>query len=191
MCWARVDKKKRGAKKDNAFYKKHGQEASKESAAFCVGLASVTVAAAAAEEGVGGGLARWLAPAGDMLEERIAMDGGDGRAVPEGVGELEPGSLSARKRKQRGRRDEADEFLGEDLNDEEPAAARSPSKMRSDCIAQDGRTAARTTARLPRSTRERGGQEEGSWSHEDEPGPETRRAKAQEEQRCRGRRTTT
>lgn len=188
MCWARVDKK-RGAKKDNAFYRKHGQEASKETAGFGVGPASVTVAAAAAE-GVGGGLTRWLAPAGDMLEERIAMDGGDDRAVPEGVGELEPGSLSARKRKC-GRRDEADEFLGEDLNDEEPAAARSPSKMRSDCIAQDGRTAARTTARLPRSTRERGGQEEGSWSHEDEPGPETRRAKAQEEQRCRGRRTTT
>ena len=166
MRWARVDdKKKRGAKKDSAFYKKHGLEAGKESAGFGVVPASVTVAAAAAAEEGGGGLARRLAPAGDTLEERIAMDGD---AVPDGVREWDlgkPGSLSGKRK--RGRRDEVDEFLGEDLNDEEPVAP--PSKMRSDYIAQDGRTAARTTARLPRRARGRGGQqEEGSWSHEDE-----------------------
>lgn len=180
MRWARVDdKKKRGAKKDSAFYRKHGQEAGKESAGFGVVPASVTVAAAAAAEegggGDGGGLARRLAPAGDTLEERITMDGGDDKAVAEGVREWDlgkPGSLSGKRK--RGRRDEVDEFLGEDLNDEEPAAP--PSKMRSDYIAQDGRTATRTTARLPRRARGRGGQqEEGNWLHEDEDSRSRRR----------------
>ena len=171
MRWARVDdKKKRGAKKDSAFYRKHGQEAGKESAGFGVVPASVTVAAAVAEEGSGGGLARRLAPAGDTLEERIAMDGGDDRAAVEGVREWDlgkPGSLSGKRK--RGRRDEVDEFLGEDLIDDEPAAPSPPSKMRSDYIAQDGRTATRTAARLPRRARGRGGQqEEGAWLHEEE-----------------------
>jgi hypothetical protein len=84
MRWARIDDmKKRGAKKDSAFYRKHGQEAGKDSAGFGIVPASVTVDTAAVEGG--GGLARRLAPAGDMLEERIMMDGGDDMAAVEGV----------------------------------------------------------------------------------------------------------
>ena len=161
MRWARLDdKKKRGAKKDSAFYRKHGEDAGKESAGFGVVPASATVAAAAAGGEDGGGLARRLAPAGDTLEERITMEGGDGRGVREW--DLGKPAVLDRKRK-RGRRDEVDEFLGDDLDDEEPAAP--PSKMRSDYIAQDGRT----PGRPPRRARGRGGiQEESNWHESDE-----------------------
>ncbi len=137
MRWARVDdKKKRGAKKDSAFYKKHGVEAGKESAGFGVVPASATAAAAAAE---GGSLARRLGPVGDTLENRISS------------------SSPGRKRK-RGGKDDIDEFLGEDMNEEEPAEP--PSKMRSDYIVQAGRV----TARLPKRTRGR----EGNWAEDEE-----------------------
>jgi len=171
MRWARVDdKKKRGAKKDSAFYRKHGVDAGKESAGFGVVPASATVAAAAAE---GGSLARRLGPVGDTLEERIAVtDVEDDKVATaaDGVREWDLGkpgvegvtlenrissSPPGRKRK-RGGKDDIDEFLADD---EEPAA-EPPSKMRSDYIAQTGRI----TARLPKRPRAR----EGNWADDEE-----------------------
>jgi len=66
-------------------------------------------------------------------------------------------SSPGRKRK-RGGKDDIDEFLGEDMNEEEPAEP--PSKMRSDYIVQAGRV----TARLPKRTRGR----EGNWAEDEE-----------------------
>ncbi|KAM6495482.1 hypothetical protein JOM56_008188 [Amanita muscaria] len=158
--WARVDdKKKRGAKNDSAFYKKHGLEAGKESAGFGVVPASV---AAVAGSGTQGSLARRLGPVEDTLEERITMDGEEQpHELDDGVREWDrgkPGVKSGRKRQ----RDDIDEFLDDDeekRNDDQEGASSPPSKMRSDYIAQDGRTVIgskrpdRTIAPLPRRTR--------------------------------------
>ncbi|KAF8628516.1 hypothetical protein AX15_003845 [Amanita polypyramis BW_CC] len=189
MRWARMDdKKKRGANKDSAFYKKHGLDAGKESAGFGVVPAS---AAAAADDGECS-LAKRLSKVGDTLEERTAMD--DEREVettgPEGVREWDRGKPGVRKlekqilssgsiggKRKRGRKDDIDEFLGDDLEGEEmhmeengkdqldgdnDPPGSSSSKMRSDYIAKDGRTIIgpingnspglvdRITARLPR-----------------------------------------
>jgi hypothetical protein len=66
-------------------------------------------------------------------------------------------SSPGRKRK-RGGKDDIDDFLGDDLNEEEPAEP--PSKMRSDYIAQTSRI----TARLPKRTRGR----EVNWGEDEE-----------------------
>lgn len=173
MRMARVDdKKKRGAKKDSAFYRKHGVDAGKESAGFGVVPASATVAAAAAE---GNSLARRLGPVGDTLEERIAVDveGDKAAAAVDGVREWDLGkpgvegavtlenrisSSSPGRKRKRGGKDDIDDFLGDDLNEEEPAEP--PSKMRSDYISQTSRI----TARLPKRTRGR----EVNWGEDEE-----------------------
>jgi len=112
-----------------------------------------------------------LGPVGDTLEERIALDGEEQpHESDDGVREWDrgkPGVKSARKRQ----RDDIDEFLDDDLRDEEKrnddqeGASPPPSKMRSDYIAQDGRTVIgsvegkrpelkdRTIAPLPRRAR--------------------------------------
>ncbi|PFH46060.1 hypothetical protein AMATHDRAFT_70684 [Amanita thiersii Skay4041] len=163
--WARVDDvKKRGAKKESQFYRKHGEDAGKETVGFGVAPAGSSAA----------NLARRMASTVNAtLEERITVaDDADTPESDSAIREWDKGkpgvrSLVGRKRdmlgddheyemsrglgqkRKRSRRDEEmDSFLREDgleLDDEyeEPDAteeAEPPSKMRSDYIAKDGRT---------------------------------------------------